>query len=108
MHPKHAVEVDYTHTAEAIYKRHDDRVRIFLRISDYIVKDASFKASGCPRVIAASEALCRLLINVDVETAMNLNEEHIREEMDFHDKNFECVRTPLIALKKALSEFAER
>ncbi|MGJ8454807.1 iron-sulfur cluster assembly scaffold protein [Pseudothermotoga sp. U03pept] len=104
MYPRHAQEIEYTHTAEVVYPDHGDRVRIFLKIENYVVKDVAFKAIGCPRVIAASEALCRLANGKHVDYVKSLNEEHIRQEMEFFDKGFDCIRAPLEAIKKALTK----
>lgn len=104
MHPRHAQDINYTHTAEVVYPDHGDRVRIFLRIENYLIKDVAFRASGCPRVIAASEALCRLVNGKNIDFIKTLNEEHIRQEMEFFDKGFDCIKAPLEALKKAVSK----
>ncbi|ABV33281.1 MULTISPECIES: iron-sulfur cluster assembly scaffold protein [Pseudothermotoga] len=104
MYPAHANQIDYTHTAEVVYPEHGDRVRIFVKLENFLIKDISFKAIGCPRVIAASEALCRLVNGKNINIALEINEEHIRQEMDFHDKEFKCIMAPVEALKKALSK----
>ncbi len=104
MYPRHCNEIEYTHTAEVVYPEHGDRVRIFLKIQRGLILDIAFKASGCPRVIAASEAVCRLANGKDLESVSLINEEHIRDEMQFFEKGFECIKAPLEALKKALSK----
>jgi nitrogen fixation NifU-like protein len=104
MYPRYCRDIDYTHTAEVVYPEHGDKVRIFLRIENYVVKDIAFKAVGCPRVIAASEAVCRLIDGKHIDDVKYLNEEHVRDEMDFHDKKFTCINAPIDALKKALAK----
>lgn len=104
LNPRYAQDIDYTHTAEVVYPEHGDRVRIFVKIENYLIKDIAFKASGCPRVIAASEAVCRLANGRNIDFIKTLNEEHIRQEMEFFDKGFECIRAPLEALRKAISK----
>ncbi|MCX7813228.1 MAG: iron-sulfur cluster assembly scaffold protein [Pseudothermotoga sp.] len=104
LYPKYCKDIEYTHTAEGFYPEHGDRVRIFLKIENYIVKDVAFKAVGCPRVIAASEAVCRLINGKHVDDIKSLNEEHVRDEMDFHDKTFTCINTPIETVKKAIAK----
>lgn len=104
LYPKYCRDIEYTHTAEAFYPEHGDKVRIFLKIENYIIKDVAFKAAGCPRVIVASEAVCRLINGKSVNDVELINEEHIRAEMDFYDRTFSCINTPMEAVKKAVAK----
>ncbi|AEH50989.1 iron-sulfur cluster assembly scaffold protein [Pseudothermotoga thermarum] len=102
MRPRHCNEIEYTHTAEVVYPEHGDRVRIFIKVEGNLIKDIAFKASGCPRVIAASEAVCRLANGKNLEAINSLEEKDVRNEMEFFDEGYECIKAPLEALKKAL------
>jgi nitrogen fixation NifU-like protein len=55
-------------------------------------------------VIAASEAVCRLVDGKHINDVKLLNEEHVRDEMEFHDKNFTCINAPIEAVKKAITK----
>ena len=82
-----------------------DEVTLFLDIDEKILKNISFKGSGCAIGISSSYLLSKLLKGKPIDFIKKLSNENYLKLVDMEEvsksrKN--CVLTPFIALKQGL------
>ncbi len=97
-------EIEYTHSGEGINSSCGDEIYVYFKISDGIVRDVSFKGSGCAICLGGASMFFESIIGMRVENLKNINEEYIHNLVNIpleHSRSM-CVRIPLIALKKLL------
>lgn len=59
-----------------------DVMKIFLKIKDDIITDIRFQTYGCIGAIAASEAMCKLVIGKKIDEALKITHQDIVEELE--------------------------
>jgi nitrogen fixation NifU-like protein len=68
--PRHFGKLDdATHFAEGINPLCGDKLKLFLRIDDDTVQDATFEGTGCAISVASASLLTDIVTGVDVGTA---------------------------------------
>lgn len=68
--PRHFGKLDdATHYAEGINPLCGDKLKLFLRIDDDTVQDATFEGTGCAISVASASLLTDIVAGVDVGTA---------------------------------------
>ncbi len=80
-----------------------DKVRVFLKIKDGKIADASFTGEGCAISIASASLLLDYLKGKKVEEIENVGKEKVMEllELDLsrNPSRLKCALLPLMALK---------
>lgn len=66
---------DATTEAEVWYEESGciDRVCLYLKLDDGVIRDVRFRARGCSGIVAACSAMCTLIAGRRVETAAKLD-----------------------------------
>ncbi len=79
-------------------------LRLYLRIEDDKISDASFETYSCPWAVASGSALTFLIKGRNVSDARALTENSLQTELDEVPRNKAfCPRMAIEALKNALS-----
>ena len=65
-----------------------DRVRLYLKLDDGLIRDVRFRARGCSGTVAACSAMCTLVVGQRIESAAKLDSMTISIELGGvpHDK----------------------
>lgn len=81
--PRNAGELsDANAVAEVGNARCGDIMRMYLKIEDNIIKDASFKTFGCCAAIASSSVITDMIKGLSVEEALKLKNADVADELD--------------------------
>lgn len=81
-----------------------DMIKIYIKVDkENIIKDAKFKVKGCPPVIASCCELTKIIKDMKVEDAKNIEAELIIEKLGGLPKEKEhCAELVVKTLKKAI------
>ena len=82
-----------------------DLLRLYLRVDDGKIIEASFKVQGCPPSIAAGSALTEMITNLTLEEARSLAPQHVTRALEYLPRNKEhCSVLAIDALRAALDD----
>jgi uncharacterized protein YjbI with pentapeptide repeats len=82
-----------------------DGYRIYLKINDNIITDASYTTTGCGFGIVALAMATEISKNKTVEEAKSLTEADIEKEFPFPERRKNYPESAIAALQKALSDY---
>ena len=83
-----------------------DTMKVFLKIDDNIITDASYQVLGCPGAISAAMAAVDLIKGKDLDFAKALNDGNIFEILvEIPAKKHHCIQLAVKALHKAVNEY---
>ena len=83
-----------------------DTMKVFLKIDDNIITDASYQVLGCPGAISAAMAAVDLIKGKDLDYAKALNDGDIFEILvEIPAKKHHCIQLAVKALHKAVDEY---
>ncbi len=83
-----------------------DTMKVFLKIEDNIVTDASYQVLGCPGAISAAMAAVDLIKGKDLAYARALNDGDIFQILvEIPAKKHHCIQLAVKALHKAVDEY---
>ena len=84
-----------------------DVMKIFLKIKNNKIIDASVQTYGCVAAIAASDALCEIAIGKTIEDAEKLTFQNIITALggEVPQVKVHCSQLGISALKKAIDEY---
>jgi nitrogen fixation NifU-like protein len=84
-----------------------DVMKIFLKIKDNKITDASVQTYGCVAAIAASDALCEIAIGKTIEEAEKLTFQEVITALggEVPQVKVHCSQLGISALQKAIDEF---
>jgi NifU-like protein involved in Fe-S cluster formation len=103
--PRNAGEIAHpSASGDAVNEVCLDRIRLTLQIVDGVVKDAKFKASGCPPTIAAGSALTELLVGRQLRELDGLGPAHVEASLGrLPVAKRHCAQLAIEALRSALT-----
>jgi nitrogen fixation NifU-like protein len=85
-----------------------DIMRMYLRIEDDIIKDASFKTFGCCAAIASSSVATDLVKGKSVEEALSIKNSDVVEELDgLPPVKVHCSVLAEEAIRKAIENYKQ-
>ena len=82
-----------------------DGYRIFLKIDNDLITDASYTTTGCGFGMVALAMVTELAKNKSIEEAINLSKEDIEKQFEFPERRKGYPESAIAALQKALSDF---
>lgn len=87
-----------------------DRVDIYLKIEEDVIKDAKYTTDGCPGAVTSASAVTLLLIGKRVDEAKNLNINSIIEYLKEGQKSlpkhmYDCCGISIGSLKDAIGKY---
>ncbi|MCL2630010.1 MAG: Fe-S cluster assembly scaffold protein NifU [Firmicutes bacterium] len=86
-----------------------DIMKIFLRIEDNIIKDASFKTFGCAAAVATSSVATEMLKGLTVEQALNLTNAQVVEALEgLPPQKIHCSVLVEEAVKEAVNDYLKK
>lgn len=84
-------------------------VKVYLRIKDDVIKQASFEASGCPVTIASSSVLMGIITGKNLQQVKDITYEYLLVEMgQMPPHKFECALTCLKATLEAIKKYERK
>ncbi len=74
-----------------------EAMKLYLKISEGLIKESKFQYEGCPGLACCGSALCDLVKDKTVEEVNKINQKDILERLESSPiKDFDC---PLLAIK---------
>src|SRR5262245_41269903 len=81
-----------------------DLLRLYIKVSDGKIADASFEVQGCPPSVAAGSALTEMIIGLTIDEARKLAPRDVTRALDSLPRNKEhCSVLAIDALRAALA-----
>lgn len=81
-------------------------MKVFLKIEDDVITDASYQVLGCPGAISAAMAAVDLIRGKDLDYAKALNDGDIFKILvEIPAKKHHCIQLAVKALHKAVDEY---
>ena len=85
-----------------------DTMKVFLKIDDNIITDASYQVLGCPGAISAAMAAVDLIRGKDLNYAKALNDGDIFQILvEIPVKKHHCIQLAVKAMHKAVDEYRD-
>lgn len=87
-----------------------DIIKIYIKVNeDNIIQDAKFEVKGCPPVIASCCEVTKIIRNMRIEEAMNVDANFIIQELGGLPKEKEhCAELVIKTLKKAIDSIIKK
>lgn len=87
-----------------------DRVDIYLKIEENVIKDAKYTTDGCPGAVTSASAVTLLLIGKRIDESKNLNIKFVIEYLKRGQKSlpkhmYDCCGISIGSLKDAISKY---
>jgi len=99
---------DYNAVGEVGNAHCGDIMRMYLKIEDNIIKDASFKTFGCCAAIASSSVATDMIKGMTVDEALKLKNEDVVKALDgLPPVKIHCSVLAEEAIKKAIENYRE-
>jgi nitrogen fixation NifU-like protein len=99
---------DYNAVGEVGNAHCGDIMRMYLKIEDEVIKDASFKTFGCCAAIASSSVATDMIKGMTVDEALNLKNQDVVEALDgLPPVKVHCSVLAEEAIKKAIENYRE-
>jgi len=106
MRTAHMGEMEESHGYGKIKGPCGDTIKIFLKIHDEKIIDATFVADGCATTIAAGSMACELVIGKNIKDAVTINQEVILENLGgLPQESIHCALLASNTLKEALTDY---
>ncbi|NLT97467.1 MAG: Fe-S cluster assembly scaffold protein NifU [Christensenellaceae bacterium] len=99
---------DYNAVGEVGNAHCGDIMRMYLKIEDNIIKDASFKTFGCCAAIASSSVATDMIKGMTIDEALKLKNEDVVKALDgLPPVKIHCSVLAEEAIKKAIENYRE-
>jgi nitrogen fixation NifU-like protein len=99
---------DYNAVGEVGNAHCGDIMRMYLKIEDDVIKDASFKTFGCCAAIASSSVATDMIKGMTVDEALKLKNEDVVKALDgLPPVKIHCSVLAEEAIKKAIENYRE-
>lgn len=83
-----------------------DFIKIFLKVANGIIKQASFLATGCPAAIASATAVTQMVANKHLFTAAKISSKDVQNWLkDLPPERLACANLAVLALAKAIENY---
>jgi nitrogen fixation NifU-like protein len=83
-----------------------DVMKVFIKVKDNRVIDASFHTYGCAAAIGASDVLCELIIGKTIEEAFKINNKDIADHLGgLPVEKIHCSVLGMQTLRKAIEDY---
>lgn len=99
---------DYNAVGEVGNAHCGDIMRMYLKIEDDVIKDASFKTFGCCAAIASSSVATDMIKGMTVDEALKLKNEDVVKALDgLPPVKIHCSVLAEEAIKKAIENYRD-
>ena len=106
MRTAHMGEMEKFHGYGKVKGPCGDTIKIFLKIHDEKITDATFVTDGCAATIAAGSMACELVIGKNIKDALTINQELILESLGgLPQERIHCALLASNTLKEALTDY---
>jgi len=106
LRPKYIGEMQNPHGYGKVKGPCGDTIKIFFRIYDERITDATFVADGCATTIAAGSMACKLVIGKNITDAFTINKEVILENLGgLPEASIHCALLASNTLQEALTDY---
>ena len=106
MRTAHMGEMEESHGYGKVRGPCGDTIKIFLKIHDEKITDATFVTDGCAATIAAGSMACELVIGKNIKDALTINQELILENLGgLPQERIHCALLASNTLKEALTDY---
>jgi nitrogen fixation protein NifU and related proteins len=83
-----------------------DRMKVFLKVEDNIIKDIKFQTYGCGAAIASSSMMTELVVGKTIEEALVLTNDEVAEALDgLPAPKLHCSNLAADALHEAIKNY---
>ena len=83
-----------------------DRMMVFLKVEDNIIKDIKFQTYGCGAAIASSSMMTELVVGKTIEEALVLTNDEVAEALDgLPAPKLHCSNLAADALHEAIKNY---
>ena len=106
MRTAHMGEMEESHGYGKVKGPCGDTIKIFLKIHDEKITDATFVTDGCAATIAAGSMACELVIGKNIKDVLTINQELILENLGgLPQGRIHCALLASNTLKEALTDY---
>ena len=106
MRTAHMGEMEESHGYGKVKGPCGDTIKIFLKIHDEKITNATFVTDGCAATIAAGSMACELVIGKNIKDALTINQELILENLGgLPQERIHCALLASNTLKEALTDY---
>ncbi len=86
-----------------------DKMKIFLKIKEGIIREAKFQTYGCPAAIACADVVCELVKGKKINQAINLKPQDIVKKIgNLPPIKYHCSLLGIQTLKKAIKKYLQK
>ncbi len=105
--PVHMGEMgDASAVGEVGNPRCGDQMKVFLKIEEGKIKNASFQTYGCVAAIATSDVVCEMVIGKTIEEAKKITEKEMIERLEkLPSVKMHCSSLAIEGVKKAIENY---
>lgn len=107
LNPVHMGEMsDANAVGEVGNPRCGDQMKVFLKIEEGKIKNASFQTYGCVAAIATSDVVCEMVIGKTIEEAKKITEKEMIERLEkLPSVKMHCSSLAIEGVKKAIENY---
>ncbi|WP_353893180.1 Fe-S cluster assembly scaffold protein NifU [Proteinivorax hydrogeniformans] len=85
-----------------------DIMRIYLKVTDNVIKDVKFRTFGCGAAIATSSVITEMAVGKTIEEALELTNKQVADELGgLPPVKMHCSNLAADALKTAIEDYKE-
>jgi nitrogen fixation protein NifU and related proteins len=86
-----------------------DQMKVYIKIKDGKIEDASFQTLGCAAAIATSDVICEMVIGRKIEDALKITEEEMITMLKkLPAVKIHCSSLAIEGLKKAIDDYKKK
>ncbi len=110
LNPKHFGDMkDANGVGEVGNPRCGDQMKVYIKVEQGKIKNASFQTLGCAAAIATSDVICEMTIGKTVDDALKISEKEMIERLKkLPAVKIHCSSLAIEGLKKAIDDYKKR
>jgi len=86
-----------------------DSMRVYLKVSEGVIRDAKFQAIGCAGAFASGSALTEMVKGKTLKEAEKITEHDVVNDLEeLPGPKLHCARLAVDALRKSIESYVER